>query len=376
MDDPLVLPEFEFVEADRNTPVLYRHLLGMYTGEKFHKQIKILNAWFDKYPAAACGWEPESSRKHLKHRILSNEVSQYYGGLWELYLHETFRRCGSLLGVEVNIGSTNNCVDFLIEGKEGQIAVEAVSTGSKSFDQSSENRINPILLEISKISDPNWDFWVEIKCEEDVPSSKKIIGKIVEHLGSRDISDKAERKVVFEVGLARITLRSRPRTEVLPSGTSSYMGGLPHSSIGDGSYRLREKLSKKRKATSECGLPVLIGLHSWDFMATDKSICSALYGQRIVRSSTKNLESSAIEFSGEDGFFYKEQKSHNENVVGVLAAHSLTPLKLLERVPTLYRNAPSQVEFDTPPLWQVCGCDLDGIWKSEEPSITPTDFFR
>src|ERR1700728_4439903 len=143
---------------------------------------ELLDQWYSQLPNEA--------RASIRVRFADADPGHHLGALWELYLHETFRRLGC--EVDLDIGRENPDQprpDFLLAQDGIRLFLEATAALGASVlgDQSSHARVAALKDAIERVKAPNFFVGVVVNaCGEHTPGRREVTAPIQQWLDGLD----------------------------------------------------------------------------------------------------------------------------------------------------------------------------------------------
>lgn len=269
----------------------------------------LLDQWYGELPVAA--------KASIRAPFGEDAVAPHREALWELYLHEAYRRLG--FEIDLDIGREDpdqRRPDFLLAGSRGTFHLEATAAlGASVLGDSRSNKLAAVLRErIEEVDSRNFFVGVDLKA---VGSSTP---------APRDVIDVLDRWIApldpDEVLAAHAAGKGLPTTRLSFSGWEVECNAIPvgpdhrddpeHVVLGtygegfnviDDARPLRRKLKDKATHYGELEHPYVIALLCAGDFAEDTDIADALFGSMSLMIDARTGE--AAPYREQDALWHR-----------------------------------------------------------------------
>jgi hypothetical protein len=308
-----------------------------------------LESWFASYPA--------EHGAELRGNIRCGEDWQFRSAMFELVLHEVFRRMGCAVDVHPPVGRDGRHPDFLVTppGTPPFILEVVQATNEPRWTEKANQRLELLWDEINKkLTSP--DFWiaVEITGQPDhQPSAREIVDFLHEQFKTVDVDRLAaaerndDRKAIPKW---RVQVSAGCTLVFSPMSKAPEARGKPSNSplalwMPEGGYfndflAIRQSLERKADYYGPLPHPYVIAINAFGQAVERGDITDALFGE---------LKTTATFFPGKEevkwgrrrepnGFWVSNTRARNRHVTAVLVARKLMLGMLGRATPRLYVN--------------------------------------
>lgn len=335
--------------------------LNRAAGASWEQVRHLLEEWASHIPAL--------DRGDLVGRLRSPINSQFAGAFWELYLHETLKRCGFVVTIHPNVEGVRRKPDFLVTSKESSFYVEAKALLTPEADPGANGRRRQLYDSLNKISSPNFFLAINESAigPSDLPTRplRTALEKWLDSLDPGAISltafDEDPSNTFpwvrdgWEIRFRAIPIRAdaRGQPDHRPLGVFGPSAAWVNSD-------LKAALSDKGSAYGELGHPLVIAVNTFGFSNDDFDVMNALYGSLQIRVSVHDPGADAVEMRARDGYWAAGEWAHR-HVSGLLIGRSLTPWNVAQNVPTLWRHPHPYADAPSLGTWRIASVVDDKI---------------
>jgi hypothetical protein len=340
---------------------------------------ELLDTWYGQLP-------PEAQAS-IRSRFKLADVAQHRGAVWELYLHETFRRLE--YAIELDIGKENPeklHPDFLLTGV-GDFYLEATAAlGASVLGDSAANKLAAACRDlIEEVNAPNFSIGVDLEaCGPGSAPRREVIDPLERWLDPLDPDEVLAAQAAGEE-LPTITLsfagwnivctaipvgpnhRDDPGHRVL----GTYSEGF---SVIDDAKPLRRKLKRKAGRYGEMELPYVIAVLCAGDFADDKDIADALFGSVSLRFDIRTGRATPVREP--DALWIGPKGPQNTRVSAVLTIPQLSWSAIAAVEPTVWLNPWAARPLTAELPWRTKAIAPDGSMGTREPRVTPAALFE
>lgn len=297
---------------------------------------KLVDSWFDRYPA--------SHRNALVERFRSTIDDHHLSAFFELFLHElALTRGFKVLAIEPELQHTPKSPDFLIESPDGaRFYLEAVlATGRSQEATAAQARLNQALTAIDATPSPAHflDLTVHGVPAEPVSTKnlKRELGQWIAALPEGDAAREVRPFVFIEHGM-RLTITAFPRhnRERATRAIGVRHTPLTRVKIYDD---IRGALKKKASRYGALDYPYIVAVHTPEFFPHEENAIGALIG--TLRTVVIPLPDGTKEFDdrrNSDGIWIGPNGPRKTGLSAVLVVRSVDPWNFASRGGCLIRN--------------------------------------
>ncbi len=206
---------------------------------------------------------PDDQKRDIEKRLKSKHFKQFLGAMFELEVHEIFKRLGCVIEIEPGLASSNGKVDFRILDKGKKFYIEATVCGiGQGTLCANENEQDAAEKLRKHLEHPHSNLWLSATGDLCTTLSKRRVVEPFENLLNRYTADDV-RKLYSESGqeIARqsLTVEIREDGWVLRGylcppriiGSQGQIYGPSRSGAMDGSRPLAKALARKAKDWSK-----------------------------------------------------------------------------------------------------------------------------
>jgi hypothetical protein len=316
--------------ADHGEP--HWHFLNRSARLEFDEARRRIESWYSKLCPAL--------QRGVRQRLQSGDNQDFAAGLWELYLHELFRRLGYEITCEAPTPNGRN-IDFLLRRGATAFYLEATIARKSQAEQAAEARRNRIYRELDKLQSPNFMLGIEIESAgtNELGNVGVLRRKLADWLATLDpdeveqqwaetgeiptlsCSDGSAWTLVFEAFPNKPEYRGRPAERPLGVFMDKPIGLI------DDEGRLRRALRRKRPSEyGDLALPFVVAISEEPFDADAWHWENVLFGHTAVQygpgQPTRSIRMS-------DGFWRGPgARPRNRRLAAVLFASNLMPWAL------------------------------------------------
>jgi hypothetical protein len=288
-----------------------------------------IESWYSKLCPAL--------RPGVRQRLQSRDNQDFAAGIWELYLHELFRRLGYGITCEAPTPNGRN-IDFLLRRGAAAFYLEATIARKSQAEQAAEARRNRIYRELDKLE--SQDFMLGIEIESAGANELRKVGvlrrTLADWLATLD-PDETEQQwaetgeiptlswpdgsgwtLVFEAFPSKPEYRGQPAERPLGVFMDEPMGPIADEG------RLRRALRRKRPSEyGDLALPYVVAISEEPFDADAWHWENVLFGHTAVEYCPGQP---ARSIRMPDGFWRGPGgRPRNRRLAAVLFASNLMP---------------------------------------------------
>jgi hypothetical protein len=339
----------------------------------------LLDQWYGELPVAA--------KASIRTRFGEDSVAPHRGALWELYLHEAYRRLG--FDIELDIGredAVQRRPDFLLVGWGGTFHLEATAAlGASVLGDSRSNKLAAYLRElIEEVDSPN--FFVGIELEPvgtSTPPRRNVIDVLNRWIKPLDPDDVIAAYAADEgLPTTRLSFNGwKVECTAIPVGPDyrdepdhvvlgSYSEGF---SVIDDARPLRRKLKHKATRYGELEHPYVIALLCAGDFAEDKDIADALFGSMSLMINPQT--GGAAPYRERDALWLGPEGPRNTRVSAVLTIPQLSWPAIAVVEPTVWLNPWAAKPLTAELPWRTRRIVEDGSMNTIEATITAAELF-
>ena len=304
---------------------------------------ELLDEWYSQLPNEA--------RASIRVRFADADPGHHLGALWELYLHETFRRLRCEVDLDIGREDPDHPrPDFLLAQGGVRFFLEATAALGASVlgDQSSQARAAALKEAIERVKAPNFFVGVDVSaCGERTPGRRELTAPIQQWLDGLDpdavivayatTSDVPRKALSFdgwEVELKAFPVSPEHRDSPDHRVIGSYSEGF---ATLDDAAPLRRKLKRKAGRYGALELPYVVALLCAGDFADDKDIADALLGTTAIQYNPSTLATRTVRQP--DGFWHGPNGPQNTSVSAVVTVPQLCGVARPARNPPLKLNS-------------------------------------
>jgi hypothetical protein len=341
---------------------------------------ELLDEWYAQLPIEA--------RASIRVRFTDADPGHHLGALWELYLHETFRRLGCEVDLDIGREDPDHPrPDFLLAQGGAGFYLEATAALGASVlgDQSSQARAAAFKDAIERVNAPNFFVGVDISaCGEHTPGRREVTAPIQQWLDGLDpdaviakyetTSDVPRKALSFdgwEVELKAFPVSPEHRDSPDHQVIGSYSAGF---AALDDATPLRRKLKRKAGRYGSLELPYVVALLCAGDFADDKDIADALLGTTAIQYNPSTNETRTVRQP--DGFWHGPNGPQNTSVSAVVTVPQLSSWSITAVEPTVWLNPWAVRPLTVALPWRTHNIATDGHIDTSEASRTPADLFE
>jgi hypothetical protein len=326
---------------------------------------------------------PEYSRASIGTRFRNASLGHHRGALLELYLHESFRRLG--FEIDLDVGRENAACprpDFLLTNHETAFYAEAAAALGPDLlgDRRKRPAVAALYDAINQVRAPAFFVGVDVEaCGTRTPGKRKVIKPIEDWLAALDpdqvLTDHGrgqglpERKLQFDdwiVVMTAIPVSPEHRGKVDHRVLGTQLEGVAEI---DDARTLRSKLKSKaasRYVDHDRAYLVAV-LCAGDFV-DDRDILDALLGSTAVQFNRRTGESGFVREP--DGFWHGPKGPQNTAVSAVLTVPRLSWWAITTAEPTVWVNPWANQSLCSLP-WRTQQIKRDGNVETTKVARTP-----
>lgn len=371
---------------DRWTQTDYERL-DQAVGEVPEQVRRLLDRWYLELPAHARG--------EIHQRFAEPSIGAHLGAFWELYLHETARRLG--FDVEVNIGLDHDRrrPDLLLSSDPRALFIEAtVVLGDGAVASDQRARADQLYAAIDRVSNRDFLLYTDLeRVGESTPGARTVTGPLDRWLDT--LNADAVRQHTDAGGTAPALLIDKDgwRVRIEATGILPELRGNPDAGVigsrgegaddeGEGLMRTLDDITPltrvlRKKAGHGYELAdrsfVIAVLCAGDFV-DDHDIAQALFGRIEYRVSMRSDRATGRCLPG--GLWHDGRGPRNRHVSAVLTASNLTLGGIAAVEPCLWLNpaASHPIEPTTMP-WRRREISSTGQPIEHAPTSCAADVF-
>ncbi len=281
-----------FAEVPRHDKAPAAHREGEYAfwnrhaSEAAQRIREVLDSWFEALP--------EESQRELLHKLRSDDDGEFQASLWELYLHEVFRRRGFRVEIHPEVPDSTRRPDFRIRSEDEAAYIEATaSTGP--LEEKRADRVRADLYDgLEGLERGDFSLVIDPDFEEgpNAPSARRIREALESWLASLDWA--ALRPAYEEEGFATV-----PTLDIQDNGWNITFHAIPKPAerrgrgrtlavlagrvtVSDPIQSIRRQLKGKAGRYGDLPAPFAIAFldRNNDVLDGD-DVVSALYGRTV-----------------------------------------------------------------------------------------------
>ena len=341
---------------------------------------ELLDEWYSQLPNEA--------RASIRVRFADADPGHHLGALWELYLHETFRRLRCEVDLDIGREDPDHPrPDFLLAQGGVRFFLEATAALGASVlgDQSSQARAAALKEAIERVKAPNFFVGVDVSaCGERTPGRRELTAPIQQWLDGLDpdavivayatTSDVPRKALSFdgwEVELKAFPVSPEHRDSPDHRVIGSYSEGF---ATLDDAAPLRRKLKRKAGRYGALELPYVVALLCAGDFADDKDIADALLGTTAIQYNPSTLATRTVRQP--DGFWHGPNGPQNTSVSAVVTVPQLSSWSITAVEPTVWLNPWAARPLTAALPWRTHNIATDGHINTSEATRTPADLFE
>lgn len=317
---------------------------------------ELLDGWLRHVP---------SDKRHELVQTLKGAEDAFESALWELYLHEGFRRSG--YGIEIHPAVQGpNRPDFCVEGPHGRIYVEAIRVGRSTLQVGDDRRLADVHRVLEELRVTRFSIGVEhFAIGPSTLATKRLKAHLRAWLATLDPTAVIERydrsagafdwapTTTWTDAGWRLEFQALPlKAEVADEEHSALgMRGPGEAEIVDNVSGIRRALDRKRKRYGVLNAPLTIAvLSNTTYPTKDYEAEQALFGETQRRPNDPLLFDAAIFTEGH--WVSKVGWRHGE-LPTVVTAHGVRPSTLAKRGPRSWTTLEPATPTVPLPTWIV-----------------------
>jgi hypothetical protein len=340
----------------------------------------LLDRWYSQLPVEA--------RASIRVRFANADPGHHLGALWELYLHETFRRLGYEVDLDIGREDPDHPrPDFLLaQGGDGFYLEATAALGASVLgDQSSQARAAALREAIERVRAPNFFIGIDVgACGENTPGRRAVTDPLQQWLDGLDadaVIDEYEttqdvpRKMLsfdgWEVECKAFPVSPEHRDNPDHRVIGTYSEGF---AVLDDATPLRRKLKRKAGRYDALELPYTVALLCAGDFADDKDIADALLGTTAIQFDPSTLATRAVRQL--DGFWHGPNGPQNTSVSTVVTIPQLSWSSITAVEPTVWLNPWAARPLAAALPWRTHDIVQNGHITTREATRSPADLFE
>ncbi len=340
----------------------------------------LLDGWYSELPAQA--------RASIRVRFADADPGHHLGALWELYLHETFRRLDYEVDLDVGREDPGHPrPDFLLaqDGKEFYLEATAALGASVLGDQSSQARAAALREAVERVRAPSFFIGIDIgACGENTPGRRAVTDPlqqwvdgldadavIAAHQTTHDVPRKVLSFDGWEVECKAFPVSPEHRDAPDHRVVGAYSEGF---AALDDATPLRRKLKRKASRYDALELPYVVALLCAGDFAEDKDIVDALLGTTAIQFDRSTLKIRGVRQP--DGFWHGPNGPQNTTVSAVVTIPQLSWSSIAAVVPTVWLNPWAARPLTAALPWRTHEIAKNGRISTREATLAPVDLFE
>lgn len=373
-----------FDAVDRTDPSPSKHsestaaFLDRVAGRYWDEIRELINAWALNVPSA--------ERPDLVGRLRSRDDRQFAGVFWELYLHETFRRCGFEVTIHPSVDGGNRKPDFLVTTPVSAFYVEAKALVGRAPEPGAVARKMRLYDALDHLRCPNFFLKIDVNAvgPNDLPA-RALRKKLAAWLDGLDpdstpiaLDDDDPQANPFRWQHAGWDLAFYPVPKSLDARgepglrTLGIFGPIEAVLVSD-DVELRNALTDKGSAYGDLEHPLVIAVNVFGFSHDNFDTMNALYGTYQLQVSLVDRDAAAVPTRAPDGYWAAGSWAHH-HVAGVLIARSMAPWRVTEEAPTFWPHPEPGASVTPVPAWRIAEPIVDHI-EYLEPESSLAELF-
>jgi hypothetical protein len=302
-----------------------------------------LSAWFLRYPA--------KEQAGLRGRLISPDDAQHESALFELSLHEMFRRMGFDPAVDSTTGVARP--DFLLTTPDGPVFVEAtVAIGQSPRNVARETRKNVVYDMIQKVESPN--FFIGIRGRggpRTPPRASDLCRRLERWLAGLDPAAEAAQReggvkalpgYAYEHDGWGVTFYAIPKSRKGRAKPGVRPIGIRSEGMTMGASHLAARqaiIGKAGRYGDLGGLPLVVAVNVPSRAFDPSAAVEALFGtEQVVATLDEAGDIETTPSRARDGVWTEGGTPIRTRVSAVLFAHQLSPWTLASVPLRLYLN--------------------------------------
>jgi hypothetical protein len=325
----------------------------------------VLNDWFTNYPNDAD--DVAEARRSLTGSLRSKDPVQHSAAVWELFLHEHFKRAGFLVTVEPTLANGKR-PDFLLSRADQRVAyVEAAvdnPSHSKNISDGYLDTFYDTFERNCKHKGYIVSYHVESRGDDVIAGTKQFCGQV--NALEPDPTNPTHSTFVDGQWKVEVTLYPDKNVVGLRRMAVGEVGVQSYTDARD--KPVRNRLKKKGEKLKGVDLPLVVAINVQGHMSPidPADVNQTLLGSSICYIHRNNTQTMKVK---RDGALHGPNGPQLRSVSGLLFAQSFAPEFMGFNTPTLYRNPHAHHPIDPTALQFPCrNLNANDTW--EEPPET------
>jgi hypothetical protein len=321
--------------------------------------------WFGACRALIEDWYghvPAEHQADIRGR-LRDDNARFDSALWELYLHESYRRSGYDVEIHPPVPDKTTRPDFLARRGSDRFYVEAVSVGRDQTEIAEKRRLDEVHRVLAEMKVTG--FYLSVSKYGIGPRplpTRKLRSELRRWLAGLDRDQVArDARSSPAVGLARLPdlLWQEDGWSLEIHAMPVFDDDRPRSALGvtgmgeaipvDNESGLERVLDSKRSRYGALDAPLVIAIHSaTDIRTYDYQVENALYG--LARNRPHDRARGPGQLFTE-GFWYGSSGWRSSHVPQVISLYDLAPWNVTNIRPRLWRTFEPGIAVPQQPGW-------------------------